>query len=61
MVLNYSKCTKKCGRCKYSIKMGTVTTCNYILITGRMRGCEIENCTKYEGKARKRKAAKKSA
>lgn len=53
MVLNYGKCTKKCGRCKYSIKMGTVTTCNYILVTGRMRGCEIENCTKYEGKAKK--------
>lgn len=61
MITNYGRCTARCKRCKYSTKMGTITSCNYILETGRRRGCEIEGCTKYESKARKRKVAKKSA
>lgn len=61
MITNYGRCTARCKRCKYSTKMGTITSCNYILETGKRRGCEIEGCTKYESKTRKRKVAKKSA
>ncbi len=48
-------CPTKCKSCVYSIKMGQETTCNYILVKGRMRGCEVTVCDKYERKKRGRK------
>lgn len=41
---------KKCKNCKYRTNFsgGNVYGCQYILITGHMRGCPVEDCTKYE-------------
>lgn len=44
---------KKCKNCKYrtSFSGGNANSsygCQYILIAGHMRGCDIDNCTKYE-------------
>ena len=36
------KCRKK--RCMFRDRSGV---CDFILITGRPRGCDIENCTQY--------------
>lgn len=55
----------KCNKCKYhgsiavsvnknSGKKGRMVTCDYILITGRMRPCPASDCTVYERGTRKK-------
>lgn len=39
---------KKCRTCKYRASRMDDHNCNYIFITRKMRGCPVENCTKYE-------------
>ena len=44
-------CKKK--DCRYMAKQN-LKTCDYILITGKRRGCPVENCDKYlPGKVRR--------
>ena len=38
-----------CKKCKFRNKNGS--GCNYIVMTGKERGCDVENCDKYEGSA----------
>lgn len=38
------KATKKCGTCKYRSRI----CCEYILVTGKKRGCSPYGCDKYE-------------
>lgn len=38
---------KKCKKCKYRAQDTMPNNCDYILITGRMRGCDPEHCDKY--------------
>ena len=37
----------KCATCKYRCRLEEHTCCQFILITGHMRGCSPENCTRY--------------
>ena len=43
---------KQCRKCKYraETKSGTLTdgTCDYIVITRHSRGCEMQNCKRFE-------------
>ena len=43
-------CTKRCKRCEYSgIVMYTTTSCDYMYITGKPRGCPAgDDCDKFE-------------
>lgn len=38
---------KRCRKCKYRGPEHSVQCCDYILITGQMRGCSIANCDKF--------------
>lgn len=38
----------KCGTCRYRQPIGAHMCCNYIGVTGHMRGCPAEKCTRYE-------------
>lgn len=38
---------KKCGHCKYRCKVSFGICCQYILVTGHMRGCDPDNCDKF--------------
>lgn len=38
----------KCGKCLYGIKSGKGHICGYCFYTGRSRGCEAEECEKFE-------------
>lgn len=40
--------SERCGSCIYRGAQPPQSCCNYILITGHMRGCPIEGCSKYE-------------
>ena len=47
---------KLCKTCKYSYcyNENYLVTCDYLLITGNLRGCEVGECDKYEpGKIRR--------
>lgn len=47
-----------CKTCAYRSSRKTVNNCDYVSITGHMRNCPAERCTKYErGKIKKRKKA----
>ena len=35
-----------CYECEFRGKVGSETQCDYILITGHMRGCSVDECTK---------------
>ena len=35
-----------CYECEFRGKLGSETHCDYILITGHMRGCSMDECTK---------------
>lgn len=37
----------KCGTCQYRQQMGIHLLCNYICVTGHMRGCSTKDCTRY--------------
>ena len=38
---------KKCGTCKYRCRLSENTCCQFILVTGHMRGCDPEDCIRY--------------
>lgn len=38
---------KKCRSCKYRERIEK-RGCNFIILTGKRRGCSAENCDKYE-------------
>lgn len=38
---------KKRGHCKYRCKVSFGICCQYILVTGHMRGCDPDNCTEF--------------
>jgi len=40
--------SERCGSCIYRGAQPPQSCCNYILITGHMRGCPVEGCSKYE-------------
>lgn len=40
--------SERCGTCIYRGAQPPRSCCNYILITGHMRGCPVEGCSKYE-------------
>ena len=40
--------SERCGSCVYRGAQPPQSCCNYILITGHMRGCPVEGCSKYE-------------
>lgn len=48
---------KKCGTCIYRSAKEDIYGCDFILITGHMRGCSASECNKYK-RGRKIKAAK---
>lgn len=38
----------KCSTCQYRQKINeSLLICNYIGVTGHMRGCSAKNCTRY--------------
>lgn len=37
----------KCNTCQYRQPIGAYMYCNYISVTGHMRGCSAADCTKY--------------
>lgn len=44
----------KCRNCLYATTMvGKKYACGYCLFTGHMRGCDVDNCTKFEKKNKK--------
>lgn len=44
---------KKCAKCKYAAKSGTFAICDYLGMTGHLRGCKADaDCNKYEPKKR---------
>lgn len=47
-----NKKNKLCNTCIYrpsqQDRMGLKMRCDYIGITGHMRGCPVENCTRYK-------------
>lgn len=46
-----------CRKCLYATKMlGNNYACGYCLFTGHMRGCEVDNCTKYEKRTKKNRS-----
>lgn len=47
-------CLCKRTDCMYMANQNHLHTCDYILMTGHMRGCPVEDCTKYApGKVRR--------
>lgn len=51
---------RKCRTCKYAyFEAGSKnqTMCNYMALTGKARGCDYNNCTKYESSKRRKMAA----
>ncbi len=44
---------KKCKTCIYRSREGTPRNCDYILVTGKRRGCPVEKCEKYKKGRRK--------
>lgn len=47
---------KHCKGCKYGIYISTETiACNYLVMTNKLRDCEIGFCDKFEPKKRTRK------
>lgn len=38
----------KCKTCKYRASNFKHYTCDYLLLTGSMRNCDANNCTKYK-------------
>ena len=47
---------KKCAKCKYVNRSGRFAICDYLGMTGHLRGCKADaDCDKYEPKKRKRK------
>lgn len=44
----FYKIIDRCKSCKYRGSDCGYGNCDYILITGHMRGCDPENCDKYE-------------
>lgn len=37
-----------CKGCKHRVKISTSSYCNYIIDMNEPRGCDVENCDKYE-------------
>ena len=37
-----------CKGCRYRIKAGSYSVCDFLEQTGEPRGCSVENCTRYE-------------
>ena len=48
------QCSKVIKTCKYAEKVGAAWCCNYIVVAKHRRGCEPEQCDKYERVIRKR-------
>lgn len=49
---------KRCKSCRYRRAIstkGTAPACNYLLDTGKLRGCSPQNCDKWEARSRKTK------
>lgn len=45
---------KKCTKCKYVSKNRSLVFCDYLGMTGPLRGCRADaNCDKYEPRKRK--------
>ena len=54
------QCSKAIKTCRYGEKVGTAWCCNYIGIAKHRRGCEPEQCDKYEKIVRKRGRKRKT-
>ena len=39
---------EKCKTCIYRAAADDPNVCDHILLTGRMRGCSVEECDRYE-------------
>lgn len=37
-----------CKGCRYRLRCGSVSVCNYLQDTGVPRGCSVKNCSKYK-------------
>lgn len=49
---------RKCKRCRFSMYLQGHYLCDYLSITGHMRGCEYgKNCEKFDEKRRIRRAS----
>lgn len=48
MVNDNHKIRRKCTTCKYRSDKMNHNNCDYILITGKRRGCSADKCVKYE-------------
>ena len=57
---NTIKMSKHCHKCEYYRAAGEYSHCQYILITGKMRNCAVEDCNKYVPKDKQRKLARKT-
>lgn len=46
-----------CKKCKYAYTggAGSVKSCDYLLMTGKLRDCEVGYCDKFEKKTGRRK------
>lgn len=51
---NTYQCSKVIKTCRYAVKIGTAWGCDYIGIAEHSRGCDPEQCDKYEKVVRKR-------
>lgn len=54
------QCSKVIKTCRYGEKVGAAWCCNYIGIAKHSRGCEPEQCDKYEEIVRKRGRKRKT-
>ena len=41
------KTIQQCRACRYSFNMNGKPACQYILVEGKRRGCNQENCTRF--------------
>lgn len=49
-----NECSRK-KSCKYGSRSGGLWLCDYLAITGEMRGCPVQGCTKYKRRPRGKK------
>lgn len=50
----YNLCPRDCKYGGKIIESTRINCCDYLLITGEPRGCEVEGCDKYEPRRKKR-------
>ena len=44
---------EKCRHCKYRAGYQDANGCDYYLITGKLRGCSVEECDRWKEKGEK--------